>query len=47
MRSHSWLYDEHRKGVDKIKALEQENKRLKKELEEMKAKYKDCCGSAL
>ena len=37
MRSHSWLYDEHRKGVDKIKALEQENERLKKELEEMKA----------
>jgi len=39
MRSHTlvltdvWLYDEHRKGVDKIKALEQENERLKKELE--------------
>ena len=43
----SWLYDEYRNGVDRIKALEKENERLKKELDDMKVKYKGCCGTTL
>ena len=29
------------------KALEEENERLKKEIEDMKVKYKHCCGTTL
>ena len=32
---------------DEVKALEKENERLKKEIEDMKVKYKHCCGTTL
>ena len=32
---------------DKVEELEEGNERLKKEIEDMKVKYKHCCGTTL
>ena len=50
--SEVWI-DEQRHGYggwckwDEVKALEEENERLKKEIEDMKVKYAHCCGTTL